>query len=227
MSLSAFPALDHSAKRADDADESAAVAARVALGCAFLIVAGTAYHGISFAKRLGHWRRCNRSWRDHSRSEAGETTPDRNGQSTLRAAFHNAFCGLQPLRQPVRPCFLPPLGDRRQATLLAFTLETEPTIRELVGNHDVTAKRTPATIGGLTAIGQPLGRIGLRLAGPSIHFAPLGRGGCYQPDLPTLAPGVIKRPITHCASSIADSALWFKLRRHPMQSRCQKPPYLA
>ena len=158
-------------------------------------------------------------------TEAGERTPGRNGQSTLRPAFHNALCCLQPLGQPVRACFFPPLGNRRQATLLAFTLETEPAISELVGNDDVSAKGTPATVGRLTSIGQSLGRIRLCVAGPSIHPAPLGCGGCYQPHLPPLAPGVIKRPITQCASSLADSALGFKPRAHPVQGRCQKPPY--
>lgn len=160
-------------------------------------------------------------------TEAGECTPGRNRQSTLRPAFHNALCCLQPLRQPVRACFLPALGNWRQATLLAFTLETEPPVGELVGDHDIPAKRTPTTVGGLAAIGQSLWHVRLRFASPSIHLAPLGRGGCYQPDLPALAPGVIKRPITQCASSVADSAPWFKPRPHPVQSRCQKSPYFT
>ena len=54
--LSALPAVNDSAKSADNADERATVSAGIALGCTFLVAAGTTNHRISFAKRLSHHR---------------------------------------------------------------------------------------------------------------------------------------------------------------------------
>src|SRR4051794_23970421 len=50
----ALPTIDHSAKRADDADECPAIYARVALGRTFLVIARSADHRVSFTELLGH-----------------------------------------------------------------------------------------------------------------------------------------------------------------------------
>jgi hypothetical protein len=50
----ALPAIDDSAKRADDAEERPAIDARVALGRTFFVSARSANHRVSFAERLAH-----------------------------------------------------------------------------------------------------------------------------------------------------------------------------
>jgi hypothetical protein len=59
-----FPALVaefYPAKRADDADERAAIRARVAFGRALLVPAGPANHRIAFTEDLAHISICSRS----------------------------------------------------------------------------------------------------------------------------------------------------------------------
>jgi hypothetical protein len=52
--LFALLAILDASKSADDADEGAAICARVALGSALLVPAGAAYHRIAFAEDLTH-----------------------------------------------------------------------------------------------------------------------------------------------------------------------------
>ena len=46
--------VDYAAKRADDADEGAAIRARISFGRALLIAAGPANHRVAFAEDLAH-----------------------------------------------------------------------------------------------------------------------------------------------------------------------------
>ena len=50
----ALPAILHAAKRADDADECAAVVAGITFGGTLLVAAGAANHRVAFAEDLAH-----------------------------------------------------------------------------------------------------------------------------------------------------------------------------
>jgi hypothetical protein len=50
----ALPAILYAAKRADDADEGAAVVAGIPLGGTLLVAAGAANHRVAFAEDLAH-----------------------------------------------------------------------------------------------------------------------------------------------------------------------------
>ena len=145
-------------------------------------------------------------------SRRGQFTLRRTRQSTSRSAFHNALRRLQPGREPIGPRFLPAGRHGRKATFFALAFETQPAVAELGRNYDLSAKWTLATVGGVTAVGQARRCFTCGLTDATVNPSALRSGGRYQPHFPPLTPRVSKGPVTHRASSVADSAPWIKLR---------------
>jgi hypothetical protein len=132
----------------------------------------------------------------------------RTRQSTLRPAFHNALGCLQPCRQSIRTGFFPARGYWGQSALFAFALKTEPAVAELAGNDNLATELAPTTLGRLPPISEPFRHTTGGFARATIDPSSLRCGRCHQPNFPAPARRVRERPITQCASSVADSAPW-------------------
>src|SRR3954454_8734307 len=84
------PAARHATHVADDADESAAVDARISLGRTLLIAAGAALHRVVFVN-FGHWSLTSGEWRVESgercsaRGAGASATRERLRMDPLRA----------------------------------------------------------------------------------------------------------------------------------------------
>src|SRR5258705_7993975 len=119
---------------------------------------------------------------------------------------------------------MPSVRHRRQSTLLALTLETEPAVAEFAGHFHRSSERTLPAVSTLTAI------VKIRIflcrpdSRPAVSFPSFRGSGRHQPDFPPLARRVEKGPITHAESSAADRAPRFELMSDDLQGGCQKAP---
>jgi hypothetical protein len=147
----ALPAEDDPSERANDADESPAVIAGIALGGALLVVAGPANHRVAFAEDLAHsgdlhW--LGGFWRIEAKLRIAE--------SISGSTFDNSLGCLEPRRKPVRPRFIPAFWNRSEASLLAIALETEPSVAVLVRDFDASPERVFASLRTTTPFGKTL-----------------------------------------------------------------------
>jgi hypothetical protein len=120
----------------------------------------------------------------------------RRSECISGSAFYNAFRGLKPRRQPIRPGVGPPQRNRRESFLFPFAFEAEPPVAVFAGDCHRAPERTSASVWGTPAIGLA-GKSGAARRRPPVDLPSLGRGGRYQPHLPPLACRVEKGSITH------------------------------
>jgi len=113
------------AKRADDANESSAVGARIALGRSLLVVARATDHCIPFAKSLGHQR-------DHQKS--GECTSEGAGLGNLHYGPHFttrfAACSHIDSRSGPASCHPSGTGARRRFSP-SLSKQSQPLLNSL------------------------------------------------------------------------------------------------
>jgi hypothetical protein len=124
-------------------------------------------------------------------------TGTRSAESISGSAFHNAFGGLKPRRQPVGSRFFPAAGHRREPALLALAFEAEPALTEFAGNGDTPMERCPSPLRGLPALHSASEGFAAPRGRPPVSPSSLCRGGCHQPYLPPLALRVEKRSVAH------------------------------
>ncbi|MEA2705607.1 MAG: hypothetical protein QOH22_395 [Gemmatimonadaceae bacterium] len=121
----------------------------------------------------------------------------RRSECISGAAFHNAFRSLKPGRHAVGASFFPAGRNRREASLLALGLETEPTLAVLTGDGCRPPEGSSPSLRGSPAVEVALvGCVAARRC-PAVNLSSLGRGGRNQPHLPPLALRIEKRAITH------------------------------
>jgi hypothetical protein len=126
-------------------------------------------------------------------------TMGRRAESTLGSAFHNAPSTLQPAGHPVRAGLLPTIRHGSQPSLLPLGLEAEPAVAVLTGDRNRSSEGSAPPLGSATAVQlSDIGAVrGRARRGPAIDPSSLGRGRRDQPDFPSFARRVEKRPITH------------------------------
>src|SRR5882762_9116787 len=117
---------------------------------------------------------------------------------------------------------MPAVGHRSQSSLLALTLETEPTVAEFAGDVHRSSERALPPVSTLPAILKV--RILFRPSDgrPAINLPSFRGRGRDKPDFPPLARRVEKGPITHAESSAAGRAPRFDLTFDGLHGGCQK-----
>ena len=121
----------------------------------------------------------------------------RSAECISGTAFHNAFRGLKPCCQSIRPSFLPTRRHRRESPLVALGLEAQPALAVFAGDTRRSvegpspALRSSPAVQFALVYGAPARRR------PPVDLPSLSRGGCNEPNLPPLARRIEKRPITH------------------------------
>src|SRR5213595_2291143 len=145
----------------------------------------------------------------------------------LQPTFDNALGCLEPRRKSIRTGFLPAFRNRSEATLLAFTLETEPAVAILTCYCDVAAECTLAPFRRPSTIGETLEGLGTRARSRApVDLSSLRGGGRHQPHLPPFAARVQKGPITHRQSSspVARSRQGLSRWLSDLHGGCQHEP---
>ena len=152
----------------------------------------------------------------------------RNGRSAeciSGSAFDNAFRGLKPGGQPVRPSFFPAGRHRRESSLLALGLEAEPPTAVFAGDSRRTAERSSPALGSSPPVETAFVRSATARGCPPVSLPSLSRGRRNQPHLPPFASQIEKRSITHARSSAAVMRQGLCSPPLPCRAGARNPPF--
>ncbi len=111
----------------------------------------------------------------------------RSAECMSGSAFHNAFRGLEPGRHSVGPGLFPAGWHRRESSLLALALETEPTLAVFTGDSLRSSERSPPALGSSPPVERSLIRCASARGRPPVSSPSLSRSGGNQPHFPSLA----------------------------------------